>query len=122
MYYIKTMSIANKQNIAENVKKDDKLNLKSEIVLYAELGDDFIQNVNKYVPLDDILPLLNISCYKVIKRANHDIYDVIFYNDNKMIESRKAIIKNDVLHVARKASPRKMSLFNVYLNLRLFGR
>lgn len=116
------MSIANKNIAAESNVKVDNQNLKSEIVMYAELGDDFIKHVDKYVPLNDILPLLNVSCYKVVKRCDRDIYDVHFYNDNKFIESRKAIIKNDVLHVARKASPRKMSLFNVYLNFRLFGR
>lgn len=95
--------------------------LKQSIVLSEELGDDFIIYVDKYIPIDEVICLLNITHYKIVKRHDKQIYDVLFFNDGKIKESRKAIIKDNVLHVARVPSKKKMSFFNVYLNFRLFG-
>lgn len=96
--------------------------LKDEIKQASDLGDDFYVSVDKYIPVKEFIGSMDVSSYKVNKRADTDVYDVHFYKNNKYKVSRKGIIKGNSLHVARESNKRQFSLYNIYLVFTLFHR
>jgi len=96
--------------------------LKNAIKLSADLNDEYVVHTDKYVNIQSIIPVMNITDYKIKKRKESDVYDVSFYRHLKLVETRKAIFKGNDLLVARHANPKRMSFYRVYLVLSLFGR
>jgi hypothetical protein len=96
--------------------------LKDEIKQASDLNDEFVVNIEKYIPVKEFTSNLDITSYKVIKRENCDVYDVHFYKNNKYKMGRKGIIKSNALHVSRESSKRNMTLYNIYLVFTLFRR
>jgi hypothetical protein len=96
--------------------------LKNAIKQSADLNDEYIVHVDKYVNINVLMNNMNITDYKIKKRKDSEVYDVSFYKNLKLVETRKAIFKGNDLHVARYATPKTMSFYQVYLVFSLFGR
>ena len=96
--------------------------LKDEIKQASDLNDDYVVHLDKYIPVKEYTNGMDISHYKAKKRPECDVYDIHFYKDNSYRFSRKAIIKNNSLHVSRESNKRGISLYNIYLVFTLFRR
>jgi hypothetical protein len=96
--------------------------LKEDIKQASDLGDDYIVQLDKYVPIKEYTANMDVTNYRVIKRIDSDVYDIHFYKKNRYRFTRKAVIKNNVFHVSRESNKRGLSLYNIYLVFTLFRR
>lgn len=101
--------------------------LKNAIKQCSDLNDDYSVQVERYVPVLDYMKHMDVSHYKVVQRKDKqdvlkDVYDIVFYNGNKIVEKRKGIIKGTSMHVARNLKKEKHSaIYNFFFNLKLFS-
>ena len=101
--------------------------LKKAIKMSNDLGESYVVKVDKYVNVLDYMNHIDASEYRVDQLKNKqdvlkDVYDVVFYNGNKIVEKRKAVVKDGGLCVARNVKKGKHSLiYNFFFNLKLFS-
>lgn len=100
--------------------KDD---LKNAIKTASDLNDEYIVSVDKYINIDQLTPVLDFDEYKITKRPDKEnVFDVFLIKNKKVIQNRKAVIRNNVLFVCRKPSKKIFSFYKFYLVFSLFGR
>ncbi len=101
--------------------------LKKSIKLSNDLNDDYVVQVDKYVSILEYIKHMDVSHYKVVQLKNKqdlpkDVYDIVFYNGNKVVEKRKGVIKDSVICVARNLKKERHSLiYNFFFNLKIFS-
>ena len=105
---------------------DEKL--KNDIKQSFDLNDDYTVQVDKYVNITDYMQHMDVTHYKVNQCKDKlgvlkDIYDVVFYNDNKIVENkRKGIVKNGTMFLKRNVTQQKhCNLYNFFFNLKLLS-
>jgi len=100
--------------------------LKQSIKQCLDLSDDYLIQVDKYIPVLEYMKHMDVSHYKVVQLKNKqdqpkEVYDIMFYNGNKLVEKRKGVIR-DGLCVARNLKKEKHNLiYNFFFNLKLFS-
>ncbi len=106
-----------------NIKDNE---LKTSIKQCSDISDDFLVQVDKFIPILEYMKHMDVSHYKVSQRKDKqevlkDVYDVVFYNGNKVVEKRKGVVK-DGLCIARNLKKEKHSLiYNFFFNFKLFS-
>ena len=105
---------------------DEKL--KNDIKQSFNLNDEYTVQVDKYVDIKDYMFHMDLTKYKIIPCRDkqgvfNDVYDIVFYNDDKMVENkRKGIIKNGNVFVKRNVKSQKhFNLYNFFFNLKLLS-
>lgn len=94
--------------------------LKTSIVTSHNVGDEYIQQAEKYVPLENFV--LDYNFYKVLKIDDkNEVFNIEFYKETKLIQTRRCIIKNNKLHISRNLVKNKRRLYNIFLQVKLFG-
>ena len=101
--------------------------LKNAIKQCSGLNDEYMVQVGKYIPILDYMKHIDVTHYKVIQQKDNkdvlkEVYDIIFYNGNKVVDKRKGVIKSDGLCVARDLKKCKHNfIYNFFFNLKLFS-
>ena len=96
--------------------------LKTKIKQSNELGDDYVETIDKYVELNVYLNSLNnVTRYAVSKKNDSDIfYNVVLYDNNKVLERRKEILKDNKIYIAKRVRHRTCFLHGLYFRFSLF--
>ena len=100
--------------------------LKKSIKQCLDLSDDFLIQVDKYIPVLEYMKHMDVSHYKVSQRKDKndnpkDIYDIVFYNGNKIVEKRKGVIKDSLCVARNLKKERHGAIYNFFFNLKLFN-
>ena len=101
--------------------------LKKSIKLSNDMNEDYVVQVDKYISILEYMKHMDVSHYKVVQLKNKldvpkEVYDIVFYNDHKVVDKRKGVIKDGVIQVARNLKKQKHNfIYNFFFNLKLFS-
>jgi hypothetical protein len=110
------------QNLKRIEEVNEPMNLKESIQLAHDMGDEYQIDVDKYVNIELYMLHLDVSRCVVLPKANKEgIYDIKLYNCDRLVETRKGIMRNGEILVARNIRRKNKSRYNIFVYLKLFS-